>query len=94
MFLQILKHRNSPGACVLFSPLVSIHKALQREKGAQISTGQTQEQLVRKTGNATKCHDHGSLCAAMIQKGINFSSGSLKAKNSAVLMVTLRHLSN
>lgn len=38
---------------VLFSPLLSIHKALQHEKGAQISTGQTQEQLLRKTGNAT-----------------------------------------
>lgn len=29
VFLQILKHKNSPGACALFSSFIGIHKGLQ-----------------------------------------------------------------
>ena len=46
VFLQILKHKNSPGACALFSSFFwySQGVAAGLEKGVQFSTGQTHEQ--------------------------------------------------
>lgn len=57
LFLQILKHKNGPGACALFSSFIGIHKGLQQawRKESRSLLVKHMSRCHRKTDNATKC---------------------------------------